>query len=154
MSTRETQEAMGAAMRDFMAYAVLFQDAVARRAGLNGTDLQCLSLLIRHGPMPPGRLAERAGLTAGGAITTVVDRLSASGLASRSPDPTDRRRVLVTANAEEAWTRLAPWYERVTDRWTRYVDGLRPGQAEVVLEALRAAAEINRDELERLRGLS
>lgn len=143
---------MGEAMRDFMAYAVLFQEAVARRAGLNGTDLQCLSLLLRDGPMPPGRLAERAGLTAGGAITTVVDRLEAVGLAARSPDPDDRRRVLVTADAEAAWIRLAPWYEHVTQRWNDYVAGLAPKQAELVLSALRTAAEINRDELERLRG--
>lgn len=143
---------MGEVMRDFMAYAVLFQDAVARKAGLNGTDLQCLSLLMRDGPMSPGRLAERAGLTAGGAITTVVDRLEAVGLASRSPDPEDRRRIVVTADTEAAWTRLAPWYEQVTRRWSDYLAGLTPEQVQLVLAALRTAADINRDELERLRG--
>ena len=38
----------------------------------------------------------RAGLTAGGAITGVIDRLEAAGLVHRVRDEIDRRRVLVT----------------------------------------------------------
>lgn len=140
-------------MQDLMAYAVLFQDAVARKAGLNATDLQCLGLLLRQGPLTPGGLAERAGLSVGGAITAVVDHLERSGLASRSPDPSDRRRVLVTADAEAAWTRLAPWYEQVTQRWNDYLAGLQPDQAALVVDALRTAADINREEVARLRTL-
>lgn len=139
------------AMRDFMAYAVLFQDAVARKAGLNGTDVQCLGLLLRNGPMTAGALAEQAGLTAGGAITAVIDRLAAVGLVSRSPDPGDRRRVLISADPVVAWGRLAPSYERVTQRWNAYLDGLAPEHVVVVLEAIRTAAQINREELARLR---
>lgn len=62
-------------MRTFMAHAVLFQDAVATSVGLNATDLQCANLLLLHGPATPGELADRAGITAGGAVTGVVDRL-------------------------------------------------------------------------------
>lgn len=151
MSSRSADH--GVAMQDFMAYAVLFQDAVARRAGLNGTDLQCLGLLIRHGPMTAGALAEQAGLTSGGAITAVIDKLAAAGLAGRTPDPADRRRVLVSADPDAAWQRLAPWYETVTARWDDYLDALDPAQAELVLEAIRTAAQINRDEVTRLRAL-
>ena len=49
----------GEAMREFMARAVLFQDAVARSAGLNGSDLQAVGLLLRDGPATPGELAAR-----------------------------------------------------------------------------------------------
>ena len=55
---------MGDVMRAFMARTVLFQEAVARAAALNPTDLQCANLLLLHGPATPGELAERAGLTA------------------------------------------------------------------------------------------
>jgi hypothetical protein len=50
VSRHELIEQMGAAMRLFMAHAVLFQDAVARSVGLNATDLQCAGLLMLDGP--------------------------------------------------------------------------------------------------------
>ena len=91
---------MGTAMRLFMAHAVLYQDAVATRAGMHSTDLQCLGLLTLEGPMTPRELARRTGLTAGGAITGVIDRLEAAGLCHRVRDEIDRRRVLVTPNTD------------------------------------------------------
>ena len=43
-STREREmERAAEVMREFMARAVLFQDAVAKWGGVNGTDLQCAS---------------------------------------------------------------------------------------------------------------
>jgi DNA-binding MarR family transcriptional regulator len=68
--------------------------AVADRFGLNRTDMRCVDILIRLGPMQPKDLAEVMGYTTGG-ITTVIDRLEKSGYAFRRPDPSDRRKVLV-----------------------------------------------------------
>src|SRR4030095_13088366 len=93
-STREREmERAGEVMREFMARAVLFQDAVAKWGGLNGTDLQCASLLMSDGPATPGELAARTGLTAGGGATTPPDRPAGSPRhrdsrrAARSPPP-------------------------------------------------------------------
>ncbi len=100
LSTRARSIAhMADVMRDFMASAVLFQDAVARTGGLNSTDLQTVGLLMSQGPATPGELAERTGLSAGGAITAVIDRLEKAGYVSRQRDQADRRRVIVTADA-------------------------------------------------------
>src|SRR3982074_2391805 len=92
----ELIEQMGTAMRLFMAHAVLYQDAVARWAGLHATDLQCAGLLVLGGPVTPSELAARTGLTSGGAVTAVIDRLEAAGLATRTRDETDPRRVQIT----------------------------------------------------------
>jgi DNA-binding MarR family transcriptional regulator len=143
--------ALGAAMRSFMAHAVLFQDAVAQRAGLNATALQCLNVLVMDGPMTPGALAAQAGISAGGAITAVVDRLEAEGLVTRTRDSSDRRRVLLTPDVQVAWQRLAPLYDGVQQRWNAYLDTLSPQQQEVVLDAFTTADRINRDELAHLR---
>ena len=90
VSTREQSIArMADVMRDFMANAVLFQDAVARTGGLNSTDLQAVSLLMSQGPATPGELAERTGLTAGGAITA-VDRPAREGRLRQPPARPDR----------------------------------------------------------------
>jgi len=56
---------------------------------------RALSVLMRHGPMRPGALAERLHIAARSA-TEVVDDLQERGLVGRAPDPADRRATLVS----------------------------------------------------------
>lgn len=139
------------AMRDFMAYAVLFQDAVARSGGLNGTDLQAVGLLLSGGSATPGELAARTGLTAGGAITAVIDRLEKAGYVSRARDPHDRRRVLVSAVPEAVMAKVGPAYAGVTQRWGEYLATLSDEQLAFANQLIARAAEVNRLEVERMR---
>jgi DNA-binding MarR family transcriptional regulator len=148
---REMQRA-GEVMREFMARAVLFQEAVAKWGGVNGTDLQVASLLMSDGPATPGELAERTGLTAGGAITTAIDRLERDGFVTRDRDPDDRRRVIVTAVPEAVFARFGEVYGRVGDRWNAYLDTLSDEQLAFANDLLAHAAEVNREEIELLRG--
>jgi DNA-binding MarR family transcriptional regulator len=127
---------------------------VARAVGLNGTDMQCANLLLLHGPMTPGELASLSGIGAGGAVTGVVDRLERAGLARRTRASTDRRRVLVTAEADELWRRVGPSYGRVARRWYAFLDTLSDEQLEFADTLLRRASELNADEIGRLRGTS
>ena len=130
----------------FIAYAVLFQERLARgTAGLNATDLQALGVLVNEGPASPGQLAERTGITRGGAITQLIDRLESTGFAHRARDTEDRRRVVVTADAEAVTARLAPLYGPVTARWTEYLDGLTDEELQVGVDLLRASVRINRE---------
>lgn len=76
-------------------------NAVASRAGINQTDLICLQLLVRHGPMAAGELAAALGLTTA-AISAMATRLEARGYARREMDPKDRRRVLLHVSADKA----------------------------------------------------
>ncbi|MFC7645070.1 MarR family transcriptional regulator [Streptosporangium lutulentum] len=76
-------------------WSALFHVGVAGRAGINVTDFNCLAVLDKEGSMTPHDLAERIGLTRGGAITSVVDRLERAGYVHRRRDGADRRRVLV-----------------------------------------------------------
>jgi DNA-binding MarR family transcriptional regulator len=69
-------------------------EAVAARFGLHRTDLRCLEIVARGGPMSAGALAEQAGLSTS-AVTSVIDRVERSGDLRRLSDPRDRRRVLV-----------------------------------------------------------
>jgi DNA-binding MarR family transcriptional regulator len=138
-------------MREFMARAVLFQDAVARSAGLNGSDLQAVGLLLSSGPATPGELAARVGLTSGGAITAMIDRLEAAGYVTRARDLADRRRVIVTAVPEALMSRVGHIYGRVADRWKDYLETLSDQQIEFAIEIFSRAAELNREEIETLR---
>ena len=142
---------MADVMREFMARAVLFQDAVARHGGLNSTDMQTIGLLMSQGPATPGELAERAGLTAGGSITAVIDRLERAGYIRRERDSVDRRRVIVTPVIDTVMQRVGPIYERVGARWADYLDTLTDEQIEFAVELFTRAADINREETQRLR---
>jgi DNA-binding MarR family transcriptional regulator len=142
---------MGDVMRTFMARTVLFQEAVARAAGLNATDLQCANLLLLHGPATPGELAERAGLTVGGAITGAVDRLERAGLVRRVPDTRDRRRVLVVPDADQLHARVGELYLRVGQRWDDHLATLDDDQLTLAVSLFTRAAEITYEETGRLR---
>jgi DNA-binding transcriptional ArsR family regulator len=142
---------MGEAMRSFMARVVLFQDAVARSVGLNGSDLQAVGLLMSEGPASPGELAERIGLTPGGAITGLIDRLEKAGYVSRRRDDRDRRRVLVVANEARVIADVGHIYGRVAQRWNEYVATLTDDEVAAGTRIFAAAAEVNREEIERLR---
>lgn len=53
-------------------------------------------MLAIEGPSSPGWLAEQLGLTTG-AMTKMLDRLQKAGYITRSANPQDRRRIIVTA---------------------------------------------------------
>ena len=151
MSTRDRLLAeSGQVMQEFMACAVLYQEAVARQVGLNGTDLQALGVLVGEGPTSPGRLAQRTGISAGGAITQLIDRLERAGYARRERDTTDRRRVLVIADNDRVDATLGPLYAPIAQEWTTYLSGLSTGDLGVGIALLRKAVAINRFEIERL----
>ncbi|MDE1673695.1 MULTISPECIES: MarR family transcriptional regulator [Nocardia] len=110
-STRE--ETLGALREELRRQAtqtVVFHSAVAARLGITVTDLSALNLLSMQGPLTPGQLADQLGVTRGGAITTVVDRLERAGYVRRSRDSEDRRRVRVELVAVRAEVAVAPLY--------------------------------------------
>jgi DNA-binding MarR family transcriptional regulator len=118
-----------------------FDQAVAEALGVNRTDMRCIDVLDREGPVTAGRLAETTGLTTG-AITTVIDRLERAGLARRLLDSGDRRRVLVDL-IPEAHERANGFYrdhaKRAEAVYRRYT---RP-QLNLLLDFVREGREFN-----------
>jgi len=77
----------------------MFAKAVADRAGISSSDMDCMDFLNVEGRMTAGRLAELTGLTTG-AITGVIDRLEKAGFVRRERDESDRRKVFIAPVAE------------------------------------------------------
>lgn len=135
-------------MRDFMSSAVFLQDVIARAAGLTASDLQALGILVAEGPTSPGSLATRTGISAGGGITQLVDRLERAGFVRRERSEEDRRRVLVTPVAEEVGARIGPLYAGIGAEWQRFMESLTTAELEVCVRFMTAAVDINRRHIE------
>jgi DNA-binding MarR family transcriptional regulator len=83
-------------LRDLGAQLSLLTHSVGTRLDLKATDLECLDLISRDGPLSPSALARVAGLHPA-TITGILDRLERGGWIDRGRDPSDRRGVLIRA---------------------------------------------------------
>lgn len=125
-----------------------FDQAVADALGLNRTDMRCLDIIEREGPIAAGELAHATGLTSG-AITTVIDRLERAGFARRTRDPEDRRRVLVELT--EQASQIAPrFYKEHMTEAKRLYDRYTLEQIELLLGFVRSGREFNERQSARL----
>jgi DNA-binding MarR family transcriptional regulator len=93
---RRLNRAIKESLRDLGAQLSLLNHSVGARLDLKATDLECLDLIARYGPLSPSALARRAGLHPA-TMTGILDRLERGGWIDRSRDPSDRRGVLVEA---------------------------------------------------------
>jgi DNA-binding MarR family transcriptional regulator len=97
-TSQESKQALAGrlmlALRRSSAAGVLHGQTIARRVGVNSTDLECLDLILMSGPSTAGDIARHTGLTSG-AVTGLIDRLERLGLVERAADAADRRKVLV-----------------------------------------------------------
>jgi len=81
-------------LRDMSIQLTLLNHAVGGRLELRGTDLECLDIVNRYGPLSPSALARLAGLHPA-TMTGILDRLERSGWIARDRDPGDRRAIVV-----------------------------------------------------------
>jgi DNA-binding MarR family transcriptional regulator len=115
------------------------RSALARAAGISGSDLDALEHLEADGSLTQRQLGDRLSLTSG-AITMLVDRLAGSGWVRRRSHPTDRRAVLLELVSEapnSVPAGLAAYHSRIQD----LARAVPPEQAEPIRTFLAAAAE-------------
>ena|SRR6266540_4545977 len=151
MSRELRVASLGAEVRANQAAVDAFDEAVAAHLGINRTDLRCLDVLLQElgAEATPGRLGGRLGLTTG-SVTAMVDRLERLGYLTRSPDPADRRKVVVRpteailAKTAEIYGPLAAEGEDLLSRYT--VEEL-----ELIADFMRRSRELQQSHLARLR---
>lgn len=152
--SRENVEALrtlvGRESQGFQAAVNDFDAAAAIRLGVNETDLRCLEILLtEEGETAPGKLAERLGLTTG-SVTAMLDRLERQGYLTRSPDPADRRRLLVRITpqaSEKVFVLYGPLLAEGEELVTRF----SAQELQTVAEYLRSSRELYERHLAHLR---
>jgi DNA-binding MarR family transcriptional regulator len=95
--------------------SIQMHEAVARKAGLSGTDHKYLGFLIEKGQMTAGELSTLTGLTTG-AVTGLVDRFEKKKLVKRQFADDDRRKVFIKPITENIMGLLAPLYKEYRSR--------------------------------------
>jgi DNA-binding MarR family transcriptional regulator len=90
--------------------SIQMHEAIARKAGLSGTDHKYLGFLIEKGQMTAGELATLTGLTTG-AVTGLIDRFEKKKLVFRQFAQDDRRKVIIVPNTETIMALLVPLYK-------------------------------------------
>lgn len=137
------------AMQRSTMWTVLLHHVVAGKAGINVTDAQCLNLLSLDGPMTPGQLAQSMGITTGGAITAVVDRLEKAGYVKRTRDPHDRRRVIVEP-IPEAIDRIAAYFGPISESTMRWISSYSDDELRLLLDFASAGNHAMPDIIKRV----
>jgi DNA-binding MarR family transcriptional regulator len=86
-------------LRQVQVTGSMAEQALARRLGVNGTDLAAMGhVSAAEPPIGPRDLSQRLGLSPA-AVTEVVDRLENAGHLVRERDTLDRRRVRLRPSA-------------------------------------------------------
>lgn len=111
--------------------------------GLGGNDIAVLRLVVDAAAddhrLTPSDIARTLG-TSSAATTAIVDRLEGAGLLSRSPNPLDRRSVVLTpAMPDDSPARAALAASR--KRRETMVETLSPAEREALAAALSRLAE-------------
>jgi DNA-binding MarR family transcriptional regulator len=131
MSDEPVQQRVASGIRELIASAILFNDQVAAKVGMSHGEMQSLHLLQLHGSMTPGQLSDLTGLSTG-AITALIDRLQGAGLATRAPHPTDRRKVVVSADQDRINALLGPHYAGWAEHLSQVIGAFDSAELETI----------------------
>ena len=100
--------------------SIQMHEAVARKAGLSGTDHKYLGFLMEKGQMTAGELSVLTGLTTG-AVTGLIDRFEKKKLVKRRFAGDDRRKVFIEPNTENIMALFVPLYKEYRSKSDKLV---------------------------------
>lgn len=127
--------------RQYSDTSILMHEAIARKAGLSGTDHKYLGLLVQKGAMTAGELSIQTGLTTG-AVTGLIDRLEKKNLAKRQFDKDDRRKVIIVPNTKNAMKLLEPIFAELQDKTAALISSYSEKEIQIIENYLLSATSI------------
>ncbi|MDO1445565.1 MarR family transcriptional regulator [Rhodocytophaga aerolata] len=121
--------------------SIQMHEAVARKAGLSGTDHKYLGFLIERGQMTAGELATLTGLTTG-AVTGLIDRLEKKNLVKRQFAQDDRRKVIIEPDTPAIMALLAPLYKEFRSKSENLIASFAEEELKILEAYFLAAIEL------------
>lgn len=127
------------------AFTILqMHEAVARKAGLSGTDHKYLGFLMEKGQMTAGELSVLTGLTTG-AVTGLIDRFEKKKLVKRKFAEDDRRKVFIEPNTENIMALFVPLYKEYRSKSDKLLASFSAKEVKVIETYFLKAIEIMND---------
>jgi DNA-binding MarR family transcriptional regulator len=120
--------------------ASAFDERVAKKFKLSRTDMRCLEILERLGPMTAGQLADESTLSTG-AVTFLLDRLEEAGMVKRRRDTDDRRRVWVEL-VPSAHRKMLRMKEPIVAEMRLVAQHFKAEELAIVRDFMREAKEV------------
>jgi DNA-binding MarR family transcriptional regulator len=121
--------------------SIQMHEAVARKAGLSGTDHKYLGFLIEKGQMTAGELSNLTGLTTG-AVTGLIDRFEKKKLVKRQFAEDDRRKVIIEPNTKNIMALLEPLYKEFRNRTEKLIASFSNEEIKIIETYFLKAIEI------------
>lgn len=116
-------------------------EAIAREAGLSGTDHKYLGFFLEKGSMTAGELANLTGLTTG-AITGLIDRFEKHKLVKRQFAENDRRKVIIEPDVKKIMALFEPLYREFRNRSEQLTASFSVDEIEIIETYFLKAIEI------------
>lgn len=140
---------VGAAVREHQRAVDAVDEAAAAAVGVNRTDLRCLDVLLSHGDLTPTRLSTELGRSTG-SVTAMVDRLERLGYVTRTPDPADRRKVVIRVS-EPAREKAHAIYGPVAAAGAQILEGYSEAELRTIRDFLRRGEALQDEHAARIR---
>jgi DNA-binding MarR family transcriptional regulator len=124
-------------------------EAIARKAGLSGTDHKYLGFLIEKGQMTAGELSNLTGLTTG-AVTGLIDRFERKRLVKRQFAEDDRRKVIIEPNTKNMMALFVPLYKEFRNKSEKLTASFSNKEIKIIESYFLKAIEIMNETTNRL----
>ena len=121
--------------------SIQMHEAIARKAGLSGTDHNYLGFFIQKGSMTAGELSALTGLTTG-AVTGLIDRFEKKKLVKRTFAKDDRRKVILEPDTKNIMTILEPLYKEFRSKSEKLIGSFSEKEINVIETYFSKAIEI------------
>ena len=129
--------------------SIQMHEAVARKAGLSGTDHKYLGFLLEKGQMTAGELSTITGLTTG-AVTGLIDRFEKKHLVKRQYAKDDRRKVIIEPNTDNIMALLAPLYKEFRTKMESLIASFSHKDLKVIETFFSKAIEVMNETTDKL----
>jgi predicted transcriptional regulator len=148
---QEIIEQIGDSLRIMSTHNMLRSTYIAKKLGINTTDLECLEVLLRLEKATAGTLANETRLTTG-AVTKMIDRLEKAGFAERILDKADRRKVFIALNMPNVAAKVFPLYQPIAMEVDNLLSNYTLDQLDVISSFLKESIRISSNDLCALAG--
>jgi DNA-binding MarR family transcriptional regulator len=135
--------------QQFAYVSLQMHETIAKKAGFQGTDHKYLGFFLKQGSLTAGELSTLSGLTTG-AVTGLIDRFEKKGLVKRTPDQTDRRKVVVVPDTGKIMKLLKPLYKAFQEESEKLIAEFSEQEMKTIEKYLLRAIKLAEDTRERI----